>query len=141
MVIRTLLALMLIALLASAPLAAQDSADATGTTTREVVDERLAELKTELDLTDYQWSQVEMTLKSSIRERLAIIRRYDLEDSAAREEPLNGSEKRAAKRELKNSQEDLEKRMKRYLDKEQYKSFKDSQEVLYEAIEELIDQS
>lgn len=31
--------------------------------------------------------------------------------------------------------------MKRYLDKEQYKSFKDSQEVLYEAIEELIDQS
>lgn len=85
MVIRTLLALMLIALLASAPLAAQDSADATGTTTREVVDERLAELKTELDLTDYQWSQVEMTLKSSIRERLAIIRRYDLVDSAARE--------------------------------------------------------
>jgi len=141
MVVRTLFSLMFIALLGAAPLAAQESADDSGSTTREVVDERLAELKTELGLNDYQWSQVEMTLKSSIRERLAIVQRYDLEDGAARPEPLNGSEKRAAKRELKSSQENLEKRMKRYLDKEQYKSFRDSQEVLYEEIEELIDES
>lgn len=141
MAARTLFTLMLIALLATAPLAAQESPDSNGATTREVVDERLAELRTELDLNDYQWSQVEMILKSSIRERLAVIRRYDLDDSEARSEPLEGSEKRAAKRELKESRKDLEKRMKRYLDKEQYKAFKDRQEVLYANIEDMVDES
>lgn len=137
----TLLSLLLIAMLGTAPLAAQESLDNSGTTTREEVDSRLATIKTEMDLSDYQWSQVEMILKSSIRERVAIIKRYGLDGSTDLLEPLEGSEKRAAKRELKTSRKDTEKRMKRYLDKAQYKEFKAYQEQLYENIEEVIDES
>ena len=50
-------------------------------TTREQVDVQLAELKDRLNLTDYQWTQVEMILKSSIRERVAIAQRYGLDGS------------------------------------------------------------
>lgn len=139
--LRTLLSLMLFTLLAATPLAAQEDAENSGTTTREEVDTRLAAIKTDLNLDDYKWSQVEMILKSSIRERVAIIHRYGLDGSTDTLEPLEGSEKRAAKRELKESRKDTEKRMKRYLDKAQYKEFKELQEQTYGTIEEMIDAS
>lgn len=141
MYLRTVLSLMLFTLLATTPLAAQEDAENSGTTTREEVDTRLAAVKTELNLDDYKWSQVEMILKSSIRERVAIIQRYGLDGSTDTLEPLEGSEKRAAKRELKESRKDTEKRMKRYLDKAQYKEFKEIQEQTYGTIEEMIDAS
>lgn len=139
--LRTILCLMLVALLAAAPLAAQQSDAGNGPTTREEVDTRLASIKSELDLSDYQWNQVEMILKSSIRERVSIIQRYGLNENGTRAEPLEGKDKRAAKRELKSSRKDTEKRMKRYLDKQQYKAFKAYQETLYDNIEAMIDES
>ena len=108
------------------------SADESSTTTREVVEERLDEMKTRLDLDDYTWSQVERILKSSIRERVAIARRYGLDGDIESLGELEGSDKRAAKRELKQCRKDVEKRMKRYLDKEQYKEFKAIQEEIHE---------
>ncbi len=106
--------------------------DEPGTTTREVVEQRLEDMKTRLDLDDYTWSQVERILKSSIRERVAIARRYGLDGELESLADLEGSEKRAAKRELKQCRKDVEKRMKRYLDKEQYKEFKAIQEEIHE---------
>ncbi len=106
--------------------------DEPGATTREVVEQRLEDMKTRLDLDDYTWSQVERILKSSIRERVAIARRYGLDGELESLADLEGSEKRAAKRELKQCRKDVEKRMKRYLDKEQYKEFKAIQEEIHE---------
>ncbi len=106
--------------------------DEPGATTREVVEQHLEDMKTRLDLDDYTWSQVERILKSSIRERVAIARRYGLDGELESLADLEGSEKRAAKRELKQCRKDVEKRMKRYLDKEQYKEFKAIQEEIHE---------
>jgi hypothetical protein len=106
--------------------------DEPGATTREVVEQRLEDMKTRLDLDDYTWSQVERILKSSIRERVAIARRYGLDGELETLAELEGSEKRAAKRELKQCRKDVEKRMKRYLDKDQYKEFKAIQEEIHE---------
>ncbi len=106
--------------------------DESGATTREVVEQRLEDMKTRLDLDDYTWSQVERILKSSIRERVAIARRYGLDGEMETLADLEGSEKRAAKRELKQCRKDVEKRMKRYLDKDQYKEFKAIQEEIHE---------
>lgn len=141
MIVRTFFALMLLALFAATPVAAQQNAEDSGITTREAVDTRLTELKTELGLDDYKWSQVEMILKSGIREQIAIVRRYGLDGSEQRLEPLEGSEKRAAKRELKDSRKDMEKRMKRYLDKDQFKAFKEVQESAYASLEEMVEEA
>jgi hypothetical protein len=116
---------------------AQDAASVTATpneTTREMVDDRLADMKERLALTDYQWTQVEMILKSSIRERVAIIRRYGLDGGPEAIAALEGAEKRAMKRELKDSRKSTEKRMKRFLDKEQFKEFKAIQEEIHDEL-------
>jgi hypothetical protein len=127
-----------LALLASSSLLwAQEAASVTATpneTTREMVDERLADMKERLALSDYQWTQVEMILKSSIRERVAIIRRYGLDGGPEAIAALEGSEKRAMKRELKDSRKSTEKRMKRFLDKEQFKEFKAIQEEIHDEL-------
>lgn len=124
--------LLIAALLGGAPLlaAAQDAAG--GPTTREVVESRLIDLKDRLNLDDYQWNQVEMILKSSIRERVAIARRYGLDGDPAAFEALEGKQKRAMKRALKDSRKNTARRMKRYLDKDQYKEFKRVQEEIHD---------
>ena len=121
----------------SSLLSAQDATSVTATpnaTTREMVDDRLAAMKERLALGDYEWTQVEMILKSSIRERVAIIRRYGLDGGPEAIAALEGSEKRAMKRELKDSRKNTEKRMKRYLTKDQYKEFKAIQEEIHEEL-------
>ena len=115
----------------AAPLHAQED---NITTTREVVESRLADMKDRLALDDYQWSQVEMILKSSIRERVAIINRYGLNGDDVTLENLERSDKRAMRRELKDCRKNAEKRMKRYLDKDQYKEFKAIQDEIHEEL-------
>lgn len=132
----TLLASALFALAAAAPAGAEEAgAEEAGTsTTREVVESRLEEMKSQLALDDYTWSQVEMILKSSIRERLAIINRYGLNGEGVSLDNLERADKRAVRRELKDCQENAEKRMKRYLDKEQYKEFKSIQDEIHDEL-------
>jgi Spy/CpxP family protein refolding chaperone len=112
-----------------APAYAQDS---TAPSTREMVVSQLGEYKTSLNLTDYQWTQVEMILKSSIRERLAIAQRYGLDGGGEAYQSLERKQKRQLKKELKASREGAEDRMKRFLDKEQFKEFKAVQESIYD---------
>lgn len=120
----TSLLLMLLLSLVAVPAAAQE--DPSPASTREQVEQELADIKTQLTLSDYQWTQVEMILKSSIRERVAIAKRYGLEDGGV--EALEGKEKRALKREIKSSRKFAEQRMKRFLSKDQMKEFKALQE-------------
>jgi hypothetical protein len=118
-------------------LSAQDEESVTATpnaTTREMVEDRLTDMKERLALDDYNWTQVEMILKSSIRERVAIIRRYGLDGGPEAIAALEGAEKRAMKRELKDNRKNTEKRMKRYLNKEQYKEFKTIQEEIHDEL-------
>jgi len=137
--IKTIFLITLTAVLSVAfqPAAAQEA----DLTTRELVDQRLLDLRDQLSLSDYQWSQVEMILKSSIRERVAITRRYGLDQGPEALEALEGSERRAMKRELKDCRKDTEKRMKRYLDKEQYKEFKAVQEEIHDDLLARLDQA
>lgn len=128
---------LLAALAVAGPATAQDGA----VTTREQVEQRLEDLKGRLDLTDYQWTQVEMILRSSIRERMAIAERYGLDGDPATFSELEGSDKRAMRRELKDCRKDTAKRMKRYLDKDQYKEFKALQESIHEELLARLDQA
>ena len=134
----TLLATVGLTLLLGSPLLSAQEAEsvtaAPNATTREMVEDRLADMKERLALSDYEWTQVEMILKSSIRERVAIIRRYGLDGGAEAIAALEGAEKRAMKRELKDSRKNTEKRMKRYLSKEQYKEFKAIQEEIHDEL-------
>lgn len=141
MQIRKLFTLLLTATLAltTLPVAAQDGDAGSAPTTRAMVEAQLLELKGQLNLGDYEWTQVEQILKSGIRERVAITRRYGLTGDMDMLEPLEGSEKRALKRELKDSRKDTEKRMKRYLDKDQFKAFKALQEEIYASLLERAD--
>ena len=52
---------------------AQDDTD-TGPSTRELVDAGLEDFRQQLNLSDYQWTQVEQILKSGVRQRVAIAR-------------------------------------------------------------------
>ena len=110
---------------------AQD-ADQAAVTTRELVDQRLAEMKDRLALSDYTWEQVHLILKSSIRERIAIARKYGLDGSGEALAELSGKDKRAMRRELKDSRKTTEERMERYLDKDQMKEFEAFQEEIYD---------
>ncbi|MEM1411538.1 MAG: hypothetical protein AAGH19_04195 [Pseudomonadota bacterium] len=132
-ILMTLLCAML-ALGAGPVVAEEPMAEEQKVTTREMVDSKLADMKDRLALDEYQWTQVEMILKSSIRERVAIIRRYGLDGDEVRLANLEGSEKRAMRRELKDCRKNAEKRMKRYLDKEQYQEFKTIQEEIHEEL-------
>ena len=118
-----------LALALSLPAMAQDDA---GPTTREQVATQLEDYKERMSLSDYQWSQVEMILKSGIRERVAIARRYGLDGNPEVLENLSRKDKRNLRKELKESREETEDRMKRYLDKEQFKEFKAIQEEIHE---------
>lgn len=100
-------------------------------TTREIVDQGLEEMKTRLELDDYQWAQVEMILKSGIRERVAIARRYGLDGETFTADTLDDDQFKAMRKDLKECRKNTEKRMKRYLDKEQYKTFKAVQEEIH----------
>ena len=117
-----------LSLMLAAPMAsAQDAEENTGPSVRERVEQELEQFRTDLDLTDYQWTQVEMILKSSIRERLAIAQRYGLEGQGDWSN-LERKEKRQLAKDMKNSRKATAERMERYLDKEQMKAFKAYQE-------------
>lgn len=112
---------------------AQDE-DSGEPTTRELVDAGLEDLRQQLNLSDYQWTQVEQILKSGVRQRVAIARRYGLDGTFESIEALDRKDKKRMEKDLKRNRKDTAERMKRYLDKDQYKAFKQLQEDLHEAI-------
>mgnify|MGYP000283048714 CR=1 FL=1 len=112
---------------------AQDDTD-TGPSTRELVDAGLEDFRQQLNLSDYQWTQVEQILKSGVRQRVAIARRYGLDGTFESIEAMDSKDKKRMEKDLKRNRKDTADRMKRYLDKDQYKAFKELQEDLHEAI-------
>lgn len=106
--------------------------------TRALMAEQLEDYRAALELSDYQWTQVELILKSGIRERIAIARRYGLDDTEALAS-LDRKQRRAMQRDLKDARKFTRDRMKRYLDKEQFKRFEAYQDDIYEAIDARID--
>ncbi|KAA9131332.1 hypothetical protein F3N42_08395 [Marinihelvus fidelis] len=124
--------LMLLALAAS-PAFAQGDPDE-NPSTRELVELGLQEFREQLNLSDYQWTQVEQILRSGVRQRIAIARRYGLDGTLESIESMDRKQKRRLEKDLKQSRKDTTERMKRFLDKDQYKAFKALQEDLHEAI-------
>ena len=112
--------------LASTPLLAQDEERA-GPSVREQVDQELEMFRTDLGLSDYTWNQVELILKSGIRERVAIAQRYGI-DAEGGLESLSNKDKRRMMKAMKESRKSTADRMERYLDKDQMKAFEDYQE-------------
>lgn len=133
--IKLLSALLVLLLLAipQGPAGAQDDGDEP--TTRELVDAQLIRYREELALGDYQWAQVEAILRSDIRERVAIARRYGLDGSDESAANLEKKQLRALERQLKDSRDFTEERMKRYLDKPKFKEFKALQELIHDEFE------
>ena len=127
--------LLLVAATPAAPAVAQESE---GPTTRDLIAEQLEDYREALELSEYQWSQVETILRSAIRERIAISRRYGLEDEAALA-ALDRKQRRDLGRDLDEAREFTDDRMERYLDKEQFERFEEYQDVLYEDIEARIE--
>lgn len=124
--------ILLISLLAAATAIGMTTAcaqeeESEGPSVRELVDQELELFRTELGLSDYTWTQVELILKSGIRERVAIAQRYGI-DQEGGVENLTNKDKRHLRKELKESRKNTEDRMERYLDKEQMKTFEDFQE-------------
>lgn len=116
------------ALLAAAhPGFAQDG-DRSEMTVRERVEAELLTYRDQLALSDYQFSQVELILKSGIRERVAIAQRYGLDEFGDSGVSMDSKEQRRMLKELKQSRKDTAERMERYLDKDQMKAFKQFQE-------------
>lgn len=103
-------------------------------TTRAMVDQRLAEMKDRLELSDYTWEQVHLILKTSIRERIAIAKKYGLDGSGEAVGELSSRDKRKMRRELKHVRKSTEDRMERYLSKDQMKEFKAMQEEIHEGL-------
>jgi C-terminal processing protease CtpA/Prc len=99
-----------------------------GPSVRERVEQELEVVREELNLSDYKWAQVELILKSGIRERVAIVQRYGLDGTTVRFEDLSGKDQRRMRKDLKESLKNTEDRMERYLDKEQMKTFEEFQE-------------
>ena len=134
LVTRNILTVLLVAGLAWSPLTmAQEEADS-GPTTRELVEAGLESFRQQLNLTDYQWTQVEQILRSGVRQRIAIARRYGLDGTLETIEGLDRKQKKRLEKDLKQSRKDTAERMKRYLDKDQYKAFKQLQEDLHDTI-------
>ena len=129
--------LLLAAALPAAPAAAQENE---GPTTRDLIAEQLDGYREALELGDYEWSQVETILRSAIRERIAIGRRYGLEDEAALA-ALDRKQRRDLGRDLEEAREFTDERMERYLDKEQFERFEEYEDSLYDAIEARIEAS
>jgi len=97
--------------------------DVTEPTTRQRVETELEDYRTQLDVSDYQWSQVRLILKSDIRERMAIAQRYGLDETGGDPEEIDSKDLRRLKKEMKESRKATEDRMERYLTKEQMKTF------------------
>jgi hypothetical protein len=123
---------------AVAPAAFAQAQDPEGPTTRDLIAERLDGYRDALELDDYHWSRVETILRSAIRERIAIGRRYGLEDEAALA-ALERSERRQLERDLEQARDFTLDRMERYLDEEQFERFEDYEDGIYEAIEARIE--
>lgn len=118
-------------LLAAGPLAVAQETELQSTT-RERVEAALEDYRKQLNVTDYQWTQVRLILKSDIRERMAIAQRYGLDGSGEALEQLSSKDLRRLKREMKDSRKATEERMERYLDKDQMKAFEDLNEQYHD---------
>ena len=130
-----LLSALLVLLMLAGPGPAWSQEDSNEPTTRELVDEQLVRYRDELALDDYQWAQVEIILRSDIRERVAIARRFGLDGSDASAANLEKKQVRALEKQLKASRDYTEERMKRYLDKPKFKEFKALQEQIHDEFE------
>ena len=122
----TIIALLCATLLAM-PAMAQDE-EQTGPSVREQVDQELEVFRNELGLSDYTWAQVEVILKSGIRERLAIAQSYGLDGTPGALDNMERKDKRRMMKEMKESRKNTAERMERYLDKDQMKAFEAFQE-------------
>jgi hypothetical protein len=103
-------------------------------TTRQLVETELEDYRTRLEVTDYQWSQVRLILKSDIRERMAIAQRYGLDGQGNGLEELDSKQLKRLKRDMKNSRKATEERMERYLTKDQMKAFEAIHEQLHDEL-------
>lgn len=113
--------------------AATAPAHASDMTVRDQVATELEKYHAGLGLSDYTWTQVEVILKSGIRERVAIAQKYGL---AAPDDPpptLDAQQRKQLEKELKASRKTTEGRMERYLDKDQMKQFEAFQDERYQA--------
>lgn len=135
LMIKLLSAALVTVVLAVTPGHAGAQEDSDEPTTRELVDAQLIRYREQLALGDYQWAQVEQILRSDIRERVAIARRFGLDGSEASAASLEKKQVRALEKQLKNSREFTEERMKRYLDKPKFKEFKALQEQIHDEFE------
>ena len=126
---RLVLGLLVLGLFMTVPALAQE--ETAGPTTRERVESQLADLKERLALSDYTWNQVHLILKTSIRERVAIAKKYGLEQPGDFD-AMSGKDKRRLGKELKKNRKDTQERMERYLDKDQMKEFKAIQEEVHQ---------
>lgn len=107
----------------------------TGPTTRELVDQQITRYRDTLELSDYKWAQVERILRSDIRERVAIARRFGLLGGDTSAADLEKRQVRALEKDLKQARSFTEDRMKRYLEKSKFREFKDLQEEIHEEFE------
>jgi hypothetical protein len=128
-----LLALTLAFLVLAGPTALAQESDLQSTT-RTRVEAALEEYREQLHLTDYQWTQVRLIIKSDIRERMAIAQRYGLDGDGEGIDQLSSKELRRLKRDMKNSRKATEERMERYLDKDQMKAFEAIHEQLHDEL-------
>lgn len=108
--------------------------DSDGPTTRELVAMQMDDYREQLDLSEYKWTQVEQILKSGIRERVAIARRYGFDGTFDHYQAMDRKQKKQLAKDLKDSRKNTAERMKRYLDKDQYKAFEALQEDIHDEI-------
>lgn len=110
------------------PITAGAQADETGEpSVRERVQQELEQYREDLQLSNYQWSQVELILKSGIRERIAIAQQHGV-DEIDDWSQLDRKAKRELSKDMKESRKNTAERMERYLTKDQMKAFEDYQD-------------
>jgi len=102
-------------------------------TVRDQVATELEKYHAGLGLSDYTWTQVEVILKSGIRERVAIAQKYGLAGPDDPPPTLDAKQRKELEKELKLSRKTTEDRMERYLDKDQMKQFEAFQDERYHA--------
>lgn len=131
---KKLTATLALLLVISAPTDLAGQEEPSAQTTRERVEVELEDYRARLNLSDYQWNQVRLILKSDIRERVAIAKRYGLEADGSGVENLSSKQLRQLKRDMKESRKATEERMERYLDKDQMKAFEKVHEQLHDEL-------
>lgn len=110
------------------PITAGAQADETGEpSVRERVQQELEQYREDLQLSNYQWSQVELILKSGIRERIAIAQQHGVDEMDDWSQ-LDRKAKRELSKDMKESRKNTAERMERYLTKDQMKAFEDYQD-------------